>query len=57
MYEEVIEAHKEVRERAIEHFVKEGHPRRSAEVIVSYMTYKQQAELVGQETGRPYSPY
>lgn len=55
--EEMIEARADVRRRAIEKLVAQGHARFSAEEIVKHMSYEKQAELIGQKIGEPYSPY
>lgn len=55
--EAIYEATADVRERAIKKLVSQGHSLRSAEEIVKRMSYEEQAQLIGQQTGLPYSPY
>ena len=55
--EECFAAQADVKERCIQRFQDEGHPRRSAEEIVRHMSYREQAEKIGQKVGEPYSPY
>lgn len=55
--EQIYEARADVRERAIKKLVSQGHPRHSAEAIADRMSYEEQAKLVGQVTGVPYSCY
>jgi hypothetical protein len=59
--EEIIDAQNEIKQLAIQALVNEGHPRRSAEVIVQYMQYDQQISYAEKIKGPiyrgPYSPY
>lgn len=55
--ESIYAAQQDVKERAIKKMMERGHLRISAVVIVGYMTYEEQCELIGQKTGEPYSPY
>lgn len=59
--EECFEAQAEVRKWAVEALVKEGHPKQSAEMIVSRMDYAEQVEWAEKVHGKiyrgPYSPY
>lgn len=55
--EECIDARNDVRRRCIKKLVDEGHPLKSAEEIVRFMSYEEQAAKIGQRIGEPYSAY
>lgn len=60
--EECAQARNNVHEWALKQLVKQGHPQKSAKMIVAHMPYDEQIKLAEQWRGEsiylgPYSPY
>ena len=59
--EDCIDARNRVKEWAVQALIKEGHPERSAEMIVERMPYDEQVRYAEKVNGPiyrgPYSPY
>lgn len=59
--EECFEAQAQVKNWAVEALIREGHPKQSAEMITSRMSYDEQVEWAEKVHGKiyrgPYSPY